>query len=85
MAHEGSQFIMYVPSYQCSNLRVIEWKGFYSLEHKIESLMSLLLEKLLFLKSVLVLTYRMFYSVNKLPVCTYSICKCYPDLCLRCP
>jgi len=36
MAHE---FIMYVPAYQCSNLRVIKWKGFYSLDHKIESLM----------------------------------------------
>ena len=31
--------------------------------------MSLLLEKLLFLKSVLALTFRMFYSVNKLSVC----------------
>jgi hypothetical protein len=33
--------------------------------------MSLLLEKLLFLKSALALNFRIFYSVNKL-----SVCKC---------
>jgi len=37
---------MHVPAYQCSNLRIIEWKEFYSLEHKIQSLISLLLEKI---------------------------------------